>query len=41
MVFDASHNKQHIDLCKDALVIDVSELEIIDTTKGGKAHTSR
>ena len=36
MVFDASHNKQHIDLCKDALVIDVSELEIIDTTKGAR-----
>ena len=36
VVFDASHNKQHIDICMDALVIDVSELEIIDTTKGAR-----
>ena len=34
VVFDASHNQQHIDWHKNALVIDVSELEIIDTTKG-------
>ena len=36
MVFDASHNKQHMDIRMDALVIDVSELEIIDTTKGAR-----
>ena len=36
VVFNASHNKQHIDLHKDALVIDVSELEIIDTIKGAR-----
>ena len=36
VVFDASHNKQHIDLRMDALVIDVSELEIINTTKGAR-----
>ena len=36
VVFDASHNKQHIDIHMDALVIDVSELEIIDTTKGAR-----
>ena len=36
MVFDASHNQQHIDQCKNVLVIDVSELEIINTTKGAR-----
>ena len=36
VVFDASHNKQHIELHKYALVIDVSELEIINTTKGAR-----
>ena len=36
MVFNASHNKQHIDIRIDALVIDMSELEIIDTTKGAR-----
>ena len=36
MVFDASHNKQHIEICKDAKVIDVSKLKIIDTTKGAR-----
>ena len=36
MVFNASHNKQHIDIHMDALVIDVSELEIINTTKGAR-----
>ena len=35
-VFDASHNKQHIDIHMDALVIDVSELEIINTTMGAR-----
>ena len=34
VVFDASHNKQHIDICKEAKVIDVSKLKIIDTTRG-------
>ena len=36
VVFHASHSKQHIDLRKDALVVAVSELEIIDTTKGAR-----
>ena len=36
VVFDASHNQQHIDQCKNVLVIDVSELEIINTTKGAR-----
>ena len=36
VVFDASLHQQHIDQCTDALVIDVSELEIIDTTKGAR-----
>ena len=36
VVFDASHNKQHIDIHMDALVIDVSKLKIIDTTQGAR-----
>ena len=36
VVFDASLHQQHIDQCTDPLVIDVSELEIIDTTKGAR-----
>ena len=36
VVFDASHNKHHIDIRKDAIVIVVSKLKIIDTTMGAR-----
>ena len=35
-LLDASHNKQHIDIHMGALVIDVSRLKIINTTKGAR-----
>ena len=36
VVFDASLHQQHIDWHMDALFIDVSELEIINTTFGAR-----